>query len=599
MKRNYLIGILLAALAFAGSTRLSAQENGSGNQIVYFVPDGETVYDVMNHVTWLADANLAAEGVPGTLNFRFGLPLCNADSTDDCIWADGAMSYTTAQEWVRRMNAASYLGHSDWRLPSTPFQDSGCKSKGPSHESFGFGCSAGALGFLYYTALGIPAPNTAVPIPPNTVGPFQNFQPGVYWSSSFGGGLTDSKANFSFADGAQGGTNTFNYSYVLPMIKGEIPGEPKASGTGLQLSHNGLTVYDAGAQVTWPANANLAAQDPFSLKLCESPTKPTLCVADDGSMNYASAEQFVADMNTANYGAETKKQLMWELPPSDPTCPQYNCTEGNPMGKLYYTQLGLQAGTPVVPIPDDALGPFHHLQPGYYWSCEAPTIDHPCVEDSTPVPNTDAQFDFSFGNGFLSTARELGAHFVTAYYVGCDSDESWCQTIKFGPIKGTEDALTSLGLSATASSGLAVSFSSNSATVCTVSGNTATLLFPGNCTIEASQAGDDSFESALPVQRTFTVDHALQTVTLPPIPNQTEGAALNLHATASSGLPIAYYASGSSIISNAIGPVPVCEIFGSTAAMISPGRCTIEAYQAGDDLYAPAFADRSFTVTAP
>ena len=601
MKRNYLIGILLAALAFAGSTRLSAQENGSGNQIVYFVPDGETVYDVMNHVTWLADANLAAEGVPGTLNFRFGLPLCNADSTDDCIWADGAMSYTTAQEWVRRMNAASYLGHSDWRLPSTPFQDSGCKSKGPSHESFGFGCSAGALGFLYYTALGIPAPNTAVPIPPNTVGPFQNFQPGVYWSHSYGGGLTtDSKANFSFADGGQGGTNTFNYSYVLPMIQGRIPGKtPPTTNTALELSPNGLTVYDPVADVTWPAVANLAAQQPFSLKPCESPGKPDPCVAGDGSMNYTSAEQFVADMNAANYGAETKKQLTWELPPSDPACPQYNCTERNPMGELYYTQLGLQAGTPVVPIPDDAAGPFHHLQPGYYWSCEAPTFDHPCVEDSTPVPNTDAQFDFSFGNGFLSTARELGAHFVTAYYVGCDSDESWCQTIKFGPIKGTEDALTSLGLSATASSGLAVSFSSNSATVCTVSGNTATLLFPGNCTIEASQAGDDSFESALPVQRTFTVDHALQTVTLPPIPNQTEGAALNLHATASSGLPIAYYASGSSIISNAIGPVPVCEIFGSVVDTLATGTCTIEAYQAGDDLYAPAFADRSFTVTAP
>jgi hypothetical protein len=45
---------------------------------------------------------------------------------------------------------------------------------------------------------------------------------------------------------------------------------------------------------------------------------------------------------------------------------------------------------------------------------------HPCVEDSTPVPNTGAQFDFSFGNGFLSTAREPGAHFVMVYFVGCD-----------------------------------------------------------------------------------------------------------------------------------------------------------------------------------
>jgi hypothetical protein len=429
MKRHFVIGTLLIALACAGSAQLAAQNASPGDWHLFLTPYGKTVYDRVNGVTWLRDADLAASvDADSPVNQtasddappRFGLPLCNPVSTGDCIWADGAMSYTTAQEWVRRMNAASYLGHSHWRLPSTPFNDSGCASKGPSHESFGFGCGAGALGFLYYTALGIEAPNTAVPIPPNTVGPFQNFQPGVYWSHSYGGGLADNKANFSFADGGQGGTNTLNYSYVLPMVKGRIPGTPPASGTGLELSPDALTVYDPVADVTWPADADLAAQEPFSLEPCQSPTTPTLCVAGDGSMNYASAEQFVADMNAANYGAETNKQLTWELPPSDPGCPQYNCTDRNPMGELYYTQLGLQAGTPVVPIPDNAVGPFHHLQPGYYWSCEAPTIDNPCIADSTPVPNTDAQFDFSFGIGFLSTAREPGAHFVTVYFVGCD-----------------------------------------------------------------------------------------------------------------------------------------------------------------------------------
>jgi hypothetical protein len=427
--RTFAVGTLVAALALVGSAQLSAQDAVTADWQLHLIPNGETIYDVTNGVTWLANANLAASD-PADISHdqaasddappRFGLPLCNPNSTDECIWADGAMNYTTAQEWVRRMNAASYLGNSHWRLPSTPFTDSECGSKGPSHENFGFGCKAGALGFLYYKALGINAPNSAVPIPPNTVGPFKNFQPGIYGSSSYGGGLADNKANFSFEDGGQGGSNTFNYSYVLPMIKGKIPGMPPASGSGLEPSPNGLTVYDPVADVTWAANANLAVEEPFSLKPCQSPTKPVPCVAHDGSMNYASTEQFIADMNAANYGAETKKQLEWELPPSDPSCPQYNCTVGNPMGELYYHQFGLQAGTPVVPIPDNSVGPFHHLQPGYYWSCEAPTIDHPCVEGSSPVPNTDAQFDSSFGDGFLSTAREPGAHFVTVYFVGCE-----------------------------------------------------------------------------------------------------------------------------------------------------------------------------------
>jgi hypothetical protein len=41
-----------------------------------------------------------------------------------------------------------------------------------------------------------------------------------------------------------------------------------------------------------------------------------------------------------------------------------------------------------------------------------------------------AQFDFSFGNGFLSTAREPGAHFVTVYFVGCDlPDAGECEPV--------------------------------------------------------------------------------------------------------------------------------------------------------------------------
>src|SRR5580698_4210036 len=170
LKRTIAMGTMAAAVALGGTVRLSAQDAPSIDWHLFLTPNGDTIYDRVNGVTWLSNANLAAtddadspvdQDAYGDTPPRFGLPLCNPNSTDDCIWADGAMSYTTAQEWVRRMNAAGYLGHSHWRLPSTPFKDAGCASKGPSHENFGFGCSAGALGFLYYMALGIEAPNTA------------------------------------------------------------------------------------------------------------------------------------------------------------------------------------------------------------------------------------------------------------------------------------------------------------------------------------------------------------------------------------------------------------------------------------------------------
>jgi hypothetical protein len=165
----------------------------------------------------------------------------------------------------------------------------------------------------------------------------------------------------------------------------------------------------------------------------------------------------------------------------------------------------------VVPVPDIAVGPFNHLQPFPYWECLADTIQDACEPDIDTLadePGKNSEWGFSFGTGFLGTERITANHYVTAYYVGCDPDMSWCQTITFAPITTTEDAQSKLALSATASSGLAVSFTSTTPTVCTVSGKTALLLIPGTCTIEASQAGNESFESALPVQQTFTVDSA-------------------------------------------------------------------------------------------
>jgi hypothetical protein len=87
------------------------------------------------------------------------------------------------------MNAANYLGHSNWQLPTTPLVDRGCGAVGPQANSFGANCSLNALGSLYYNALGLNFPNTAVPIPNSQVGPFSNLQPYFYWSQSPDGGF--------------------------------------------------------------------------------------------------------------------------------------------------------------------------------------------------------------------------------------------------------------------------------------------------------------------------------------------------------------------------------------------------------------------------
>ena len=79
------------------------------------------------------------------------------------------------------------------------------------------------------------------------------------------------------------------------------------------------------------------------------------------------------------------------------------------------------------------------------------------------------------------------------------------QTITFAD-PGTQNLGTSPTLTATASSGLGVSFSSSTTSVCTItSGGVLTLLTSGTCTIDAVQAGNSAYQAASTITRSFSV----------------------------------------------------------------------------------------------
>ncbi len=90
------------------------------------------------------------------------------------------------------------------------------------------------------------------------------------------------------------------------------------------------------------------------------------------------------------------------------------------------------------------------------------------------------------------------------------------QTISFAPLANQVQG-TSVMLSASATSGLPVSFSSLTPSICTVSGTTATLINPGTCNIQASQPGNAQYAAATPVAQGFTVSPAAN-FTITPIP---------------------------------------------------------------------------------
>ena len=413
--RNFLaVGILSCGLTCIGPVCLLAQDLVPDSRYQNLLPDGKTVYDTVHHLIWLRDANLAATNT-------FGLPLCDGSGIDPCVNASGSMDYASAMAWIAAMNAYGsngYLGHHDWQLPVTPAKDPTCAKIGANGDRFGFDCQQNALGYLYYKALKLSAPETAVPMPDNTVGPFNNFQPYFYWSQSGGGGLPADIAVFSFNSGSQGGATMGNFMYVLPMIAGEMLGVPTPSGNDLHVNPGGETVYDPGTNDTWLADANLAASKTFGLPRCDGPIDPEICIAKDGSMSWETANQFIAAMNAFDHGVGYLGQTNWQLPPVEASCPTFGCAgTRNPMGNLYYTQLNFGVGEPVVPTPSIAVGPFHHVQPYLYWSCQGTKIENACTVFDPPLT---AQWGFSFGNGFLGTERLEAEYYVTAYAPGCD-----------------------------------------------------------------------------------------------------------------------------------------------------------------------------------
>lgn len=156
------------------------------------------------------------------------------------------------------------------------------------------------------------------------------------------------------------------------------------------------------------------------------------------------------------------------------------------------------------------------------------------------------------------------------------------QTISFGALSDKQEGDPDFSLSATASSGLTVSYSSSDALVATVSGNMVHIVGPGTVTITASQAGDANYNAATSVDQSFNVTSGQlqdQTISFGPLSPVTYGDAdFTLTATASSGLPVTYTSSDPS----------VATVSGNTIHINMPGMATVTARQAGDGTYNPA-----------
>lgn len=186
---------------------------------------GAAFFQPQLNVTILANANLPASlplGVTG-------------------IGADGTMTWPTAKAWIRALNAAKYLGFSDWRLPSvTPIN--GCAflynpypsdpqgyagrfdlSHGISAPGTRYARSTNSeLAYLFYNVLGGTAKFSTSGSPQNSGLPsgipLSNVAPREYWTSRAYGDNDGAALIFNMKEGAQYGYVAGDAGWRLNVI---------------------------------------------------------------------------------------------------------------------------------------------------------------------------------------------------------------------------------------------------------------------------------------------------------------------------------------------------------------------------------------------
>lgn len=144
--------------------------------------DYQAYYDDILNITWLANANLANTNTFGVTGIQSG----------------GWMTWPKATEWIAAMNAASYLGANNWRMPvAIDTGLPGCTSFANGGTDCGWNTdpAAGEMAHLYFVTLGnisaiatngastgcgLAAPGYCL----TNTGPFQNLSPSLdtyYW----------------------------------------------------------------------------------------------------------------------------------------------------------------------------------------------------------------------------------------------------------------------------------------------------------------------------------------------------------------------------------------------------------------------------------
>lgn len=108
------------------------------------------------------------------------------------------------------------------------------------------------------------------------------------------------------------------------------------------------------------------------------------------------------------------------------------------------------------------------------------------------------------GTCYVDASQPGDATYAAAPTVRRSIQAKLAQTIDFS-IAATGFVSATIGMDATSTSGLAVTYSTSTPVICTVNGSDLQLIAAGTCTVTASQPGSDDWTAATPVTRVISV----------------------------------------------------------------------------------------------
>ena len=383
----------------------------------------------------------------------------------------------------------------------------------PSSERFQFsGSTTGVWASAGSTPQDLHTPTTSTPItapgcptynPPGEIGPTLLRPDGTVFAvgaNGFTGIYTPppplSTATGSWAAGPQmpTGLNVQDGpGVVLPSGHVLFGGSPGESGVGLQYFE-----FDGARLNSVPAPPDALSDATYFTSLLVLPTGQVMLV------DFSATVQIYTPAASPTYNAAWAPTIS-AVPSTISSGATYRITgtqfNGLNQGSAFGDEAQNATNYPLVRITNGASGRVFYAR----------THGHSTMGVATGAASVFTNFDVPANIETGPSTIQVVANGIPSVGVAVTVTQAGpaVQTISFGPLSNMALGSAPFTVSATASSGLAVSFASTTPSVCTLSGATVTLIGVGTCTIEATQAGDANYAAATPVDQSFQVTAAL------------------------------------------------------------------------------------------